>query len=243
MAKSTRGTSTLLVLAALGCHREERPIAPLPVESKPDAAPDNRVTDLDVRFIPALGGAPVLSRVGPGEYLAAISTEKSQYPTMEIYIHDASDGRARLVLDPSGKAEACFANHTSHHYSKSKYASSSGKYESSNDERWILVGGRGTFGPRPGGALEVRLTLMRNACPPPEVIEPGTTLGNITLVCARIEANETLASPIVACTSKKEESWLLDDLALELAETEPHEWLLLGAAPGLEVKRRPIGTR
>jgi hypothetical protein len=43
-------------------------------------------------------------------YGFAISTEKTEYPMVEISIHDVSGGRAPLVLDSSGQAEGFVAS-------------------------------------------------------------------------------------------------------------------------------------
>lgn len=226
-------------VSAAACRRE--PSIARPVAAESDAAPAStsssafrgKLPKLDV----ALGFEPVFVAATPGRYLGALTVSKTEYPTMEIYVRESRESRATLSLDEGGAADGCFASRWSYHSTRSQYATRSGKAEVTDDRRSAFIGARGRWWRGEDGWLEIELTASaRDVCPLKTEVPRGSSLGPVRLRCVRIAANEILAEPVLACVAVGVEPWALRDGMLDLAQEEPRRWLLLGAAPGLQVK-------
>jgi hypothetical protein len=208
-------------VAALGCPRERVVALPASEPSIDAARPPEKVAP------PAPSPASA--------YACSFRMEKSKLPTMEISIDESVDGRATLALGDDGVANGCFVSRWHYRRSESHFSTKSGKNETTTDKRRTAVGARGTWAAAPEGGLDVRFdAVMRDACPPPSSIAPGSSYGKLTLHCIDIDGGDAGVTKLLACTPS-EGDWAVRDLLVPLADHPKHEWLVLGETPGIAV--------
>jgi hypothetical protein len=236
---SVRARRLLLALAtttSIGCPRE-RPTAPQPVEKEMmDAAPAApKFTGKLPPFSKAMGKAPSISPAMGGAYAGSLEWHKSELPTMEISIDQSARGLATVSFGDDGVADGCFVSRWSHHYARSKYTS--GGASSSTDKRRTFVGARGRWARGNDGWLDVHFDeVTRDACAPPKPLDPSKSYGAFDLHCIRVEANEALPIPVLACTTG-DVDWPVRDLGIDIAESKPTRWIVLAdAASGIAVR-------
>ncbi|MBN2498965.1 MAG: hypothetical protein JXR96_30530 [Deltaproteobacteria bacterium] len=204
-------------------------------------------------FGPMLGAAVATTAVTAGEYAAAFQYETTKYPTMEIYVSHGVVGRARLVLAAGGAVSGCLAASVGQHSSTSKYASPDGEHHSASHENRWLMGVRGSWRALPDGGAAVTLDeLYQGGCDVSGA--PDAASAPIELACQALRPTERLPVTTLACRLVEAPHWMRE-LALNPADTvragpytmqsDPmgrieaplgRPWLLLGAAPGLQVR-------